>query len=251
MRTEPYYIDPERYEVEYAGFIADRDWYSRRALAHGGPVLELGVGTGRMMFALAALGLEVDGLDSSPEMLAFARRRARERALAVRLVEADFRSFELGRCYRTILAPVNALMHLLTDEDLGRALDQVVRHLAPGGQFLFDLTLPRAELLADTAVPGGSPLRTLRLRGRTYLERELHRYDPESRISRTCHIFEAEDGGESFASELALRLLSPDEVKRHLDRAGLQALACFGDYREQPIDPAESVMQLYVTAAAP
>ena len=76
VELREYYDDPERYEAEYGPFSVDRRWYVHRAVAHGGPVLELGCGTGRILFAVAAEGLRVDGIDNAPAMLDRARNRA-------------------------------------------------------------------------------------------------------------------------------------------------------------------------------
>lgn len=251
MEWRDYYGDPERYDTEYAPFSIDRAWYVKRALQLGGPVLELGCGTGRILFALAAEGLSVDGLDNAPAMLDRARTRAvllgDSLSSRIGLYEGDLTDFDLGRRYRTIMVPLNGLMHLLTDRDLLACLDRVRAHLAPGGRFLFDLTMPREELIQATSDPAGVPLRNLHLRGAAYQQRERHEYDPATRISKVTYSFlPLGCGGPAFASQLSLRMYPPDEVDRLCRRAGLAILERYGDFKHSPPDTEEDVMQLYV-----
>lgn len=119
-------------------FDADADiaFYRRTAAQHlqpGGTVVELGVGTGRLARRLVDSGYRVIGVDSSPAMLAHARRRVR-----CDLLEADVRSFKLTEPIDLILAPYGLVGHLLTDDDRRRAFRAVHDNLRPGGWFVFD-----------------------------------------------------------------------------------------------------------------
>jgi SAM-dependent methyltransferase len=257
VERRDYYSDPERYDAEYGPFTIDRAWYLGRAVGLGGPVLELGCGTGRILFALARAGIEVDGIDSSPAMLDRARTRAvmlgPDLAGRIGLHEADLTDFSLKRRYRAILAPLNCLMHLLDDKSFVACLKRVWAQLAPGGQFLFDLAFPQPALLEETGEAGaGAPLRTIQLRGASYLQREHHIYDPETRISRVTYTYgPTACSGQAFSCELALRMYPPAEVARLLGQAGLAIRAHFGDFRENPPDPDCDIMQLYVAEARP
>lgn len=261
MKQREYYADAERYEAEYAPFSIDRAWYVKRAVELGGPVLELGCGTGRILFALAAEGLQVVGVDNAPAMLARARTRTvllgADLAQRVELLEADLTSFSLLRQFPTIVAPLNCLMHLLTDEDLLACLARVREHLEPDGRFLFDLSLPREELFEDSGGPEGVPLRTLSFGGVQYLQRERHVYDPDTRISDTTYTFGptacASPGactGQTFQTSLRLRLIPPAEIESLLERAGLALVERFGDFKQNPPDLDEDIMQLLVAKLA-
>jgi SAM-dependent methyltransferase len=260
MEQREYYADPERYEAEYAPFSIDRAWYVKRAVELGGPVLELGCGTGRILFALAAEGLKVSGIDNAPAMLARARSRAvllgADVARRVELLEAELTAFSLGRKFRSIVAPLNCLMHLLSDDDLLACLAQVHEHLEPDGRFLFDLSLPREELFEETGGPEGVPLRTLSFGGVQYLQRELHVYDPDTRISATTYTFGptacASPGactGQTFQTSLRLRLIPPAEIEDLLERAGFALVERYGDFKQNPPDLDEDIMQLLVAKA--
>lgn len=136
---------PDLYDAHYLAYRDDLPFYVRLADDLGGPVLELGAGTGRVTEALARAGHEVVAVDASSAMLARAAARL-ERAgprAPVRLVEGDMRDLDLGSTFPLVLAPFNTLMHAYTVPDQDRALATVVRHLAEGGTFAFDLYVPR------------------------------------------------------------------------------------------------------------
>jgi len=138
------------HDVECGAYAADLALWNELARGAGGPVLELGAGTGRVALRLAAADLDVMAVDSEPELLEALAERAAERGVCVRTVIADVRELALGRRFAAILAPMQ-LVHLMGG-DRGRAamLEASARHLEPGG-FL------AAALLADEAVDELAP----------------------------------------------------------------------------------------------
>lgn len=139
------YRIPELYDAQYRDYRDDLPFYLSLADDHGGPILELGAGTGRVTLALAGAGHEVVAVERSPAMLGRAREHLDEAGLAARveLLEADMRTLELERRFGLILAPFNTLMHAHTLRDQDATLGAVRRHLAGGGTFAFDLFVPR------------------------------------------------------------------------------------------------------------
>src|SRR5947209_15436608 len=99
----------------------DVGFFVEAARTAGGPVLEIGCGTGRVLIPTARAGLDIVGLDLSPHMLAVCRQRLRGESEGVRerveLVQADMRSFELGRRFTLATIPFRPFQHLLTVED--------------------------------------------------------------------------------------------------------------------------------------
>jgi SAM-dependent methyltransferase len=136
---------PDLYDAHYQSYRDDVPFYLRLADDVGGPVLELGAGTGRVTEALARSGHHVVAVDAAPAMLERARERLAAAGVAdrARLVEADMRSLELGERFPLVVAPFNALMHAYTLDDQDRVLEGVLRHLEDGGVFAFDLYVPR------------------------------------------------------------------------------------------------------------
>jgi SAM-dependent methyltransferase len=127
--------------------------YVRFVTRSGLPALELGCGDGDPLLDLRARGLDVEGLDSSPDMLARCRAAAAERGLVVTLHEARMEEMELRRRYRSIYL-AGATFNLIVDDDTAwRALARIRAHLEPEGSALIPLFVPRPLPAAALGVP--------------------------------------------------------------------------------------------------
>lgn len=136
------------HDVECGAYAADLPLWEELAELCGGPVLELGCGTGRVALHLARRGHEVLGLDSDPELLAVLTERAKE--LPVETLEADARSFELDAPASLVLAPTHLLQLLADEQERAEALRCIAAALRPGG-------LLAASILEGLPEPDGSP----------------------------------------------------------------------------------------------
>ena len=122
----------------------DVAFYVAQAAEAGGPVLEIGCGTGRILIPTARIGIECIGLDSSPEMLALLLEKNPPANL--QLVNGQMSDFDLGEGrFQLITAPFRVLQHLLDIDSQLVALANVRQHLAPGGAFVFDVFDPKAR----------------------------------------------------------------------------------------------------------
>ena len=130
------------HDVECAAYTADLDLWRELAGAAGGPVLDLGCGTGRVALDLAEKGFEVAGLDSDPLLVEALRARARDRGLRVEADAGDARSFELGRAFSLVISPMQVVQLLGGPEGRGPMLAAVRRHLRPSGLFAAALANP-------------------------------------------------------------------------------------------------------------
>jgi SAM-dependent methyltransferase len=132
----------------------DPDTRSRQILANiatfrpqSTSILELGCGTGAILAGLGS-GFELTGLDLSPGMLAYARRRCP----SAQLHESDMTSFSLDEQFDVVLCIYDTLNHVTTYEGWQAVFERVKEHLVPGGLFIFDLnTLGRLRDLGDMA----------------------------------------------------------------------------------------------------
>jgi SAM-dependent methyltransferase len=149
------------YDAFYVGgappIAGDIAFYDRLAQATGGPVLELGCGTGRIALALAQAGLSVTGVDVSAGMLALARRKSERLAAAasrcLTFVEGDMARLDLGRRFGMAFIAFRSFQHLLTIDEQRATLTGVRRHLRPDGRMALHLFDPRFDLLADENPP--------------------------------------------------------------------------------------------------
>jgi SAM-dependent methyltransferase len=131
--------------------VEDVPFYVEEAVRSGGPVLELGVGTGRIAVPIAAGGVRVVGVDLSAGMLEVARERAELAGVEVDLRQGDMRDPPVEETFPLVICPFRSLLHMETDADRRLALRAVSRGLSRGhGRFVFDVFAPSAEDIADT-----------------------------------------------------------------------------------------------------
>src|SRR3954469_10350172 len=122
------------HDVECASYSADLDVWEELAAGADGPLLDIGCGTGRVALHLAALGHEVVGLDSEPDLIQALGARSRAAGLSVDGAVADARSFELaGRTFALAIAPMQVVQLLGGSPGRAAMLATVRRHLQPGG----------------------------------------------------------------------------------------------------------------------
>jgi SAM-dependent methyltransferase len=191
----------------------------------GGPVLELGCGTGRTLIPIARAGIECVGLDASPAML----RVLREKAPEIEVVEGDMRSFDLARRFRVITMPFRGLSHLLdVDAQLG-CLACVKRHLTPDGVFAFDVFDPKLDVLAQGELPEllGA---TFEHGGREMRRFEGVRFDVTRQVLTVTFRFEGGPPEVTGTAEVQMRWFYRYELEHLLARAGFTDLRFFGGF---------------------
>lgn len=141
------------HDVECAAYSADVPLWRELGATRGGPILELGAGTGRVALDLAELGHEVTALDSDPELVRELASRARARGLHVRAETGDARAFALGRRFALVVAPMQVVQLLGGWRGRREMLRCVRRHLAERGLAALAIADPLEGLPAADAVP--------------------------------------------------------------------------------------------------
>ncbi|MBM3302283.1 MAG: class I SAM-dependent methyltransferase, partial [Deltaproteobacteria bacterium] len=146
----------------------DVDFYVRQASERGGPVLELGCGTGRVLLPIARANVEIDGVDGSSGMLAVLKAKlehlGRPGNLG-RLYRCSMECFTLDRRYNVIICPYIGFQYLLEIGDQLACLRSVRGHLNNDGVFIFDVYDPDVSRLAKSSAGSGSlgPRQVVRL----------------------------------------------------------------------------------------
>ena len=120
------------YETEAIELLAN--------LARGGRALELGIGTGRMALPLAAKGIEVEGIDAAPSMLAKLRERPGSDAIKVTI--GNFADVDVTGKFKLIFIVFNTFFALLTQEEQVRCFRNVAEHLTDDGAFVLEAFVP-------------------------------------------------------------------------------------------------------------
>lgn len=130
----------DKYDEWHTGLMDDEGAVATlHDLASGGTVLELGVGTGRLAVPLAERGVEVVGVDISPEMLA----KLRDKSSAVTAVEDDMTTVTLNREFALAYVAFNSIFVLESQEDQVRLFRNAAAHLRPGGRFVLETAVIR------------------------------------------------------------------------------------------------------------
>ncbi|MBX7151396.1 class I SAM-dependent methyltransferase [bacterium] len=142
------------YDVIYAKIrtSVDHDYYLKKTLETNGPVLEVGVGTGRLFTEALEKGADVYGVDLSPEMIRTLQSKLSPENCS-RVQVGDVRQFKLEKKFKLIVAPFRVFSHLTTIEEQLNALNTIADHLTPDGKFIFDLFVPNPVLCSEGMPP--------------------------------------------------------------------------------------------------
>jgi SAM-dependent methyltransferase len=245
MDTEQYATTAEFYDhVMPYQTRQDVAFFVEAAQISGGPVLEVGCGTGRVLIPIARAGMAITGIDLSPYMLDICQRRlAQEPAdvqSRIQIDQADMRDFDLGQTFKLITIPFRPFQHLIEVEDQIACLRCIHRHLAADGRFILDLFNPFLPALARevtgeeqgeepgfTMPDGRRVIRRNRVVARDvfkqYQDVELIYYItyPAGRTERQVHAF-------------PMRYFFRYEVEHLLARCEFEVEALYADYDKSP-----------------
>jgi SAM-dependent methyltransferase len=247
------YRDAALYDREYRGRRADVAFYRGLAGERGGPILDLGCGTGRLLIPLLRDGHPVVGVDLSPSMLSRAagrkRRLAAPRRGAGLLLRADLRRLPVRGPFPLVIMAFHTIQHFVEDEELVTLLRAVSALMPRDGLFAFDVFHPAAAWLAH---PARKRFDHMLFRdpatGANTEYSVSHRLDAERRaLHITLHYrpvpAPGKRAGRGRRISLCHRQLHPDEVAALLRSAGLKIVARRGGFRDQPLVHAEDSEQ--------
>ena len=201
--------------------IEDVGFYVDEALAAGGTVVELCVGTGRIAIPIAAAGIRVIGIDTSQGMLDVAAEQAEAAGVStlVDLRFGDMRDPPVDGTFPLVICPFRSMLHMESDEDRRAVLRAIRKLLGNDGRFVFDVFTPSAEDIAET--------------NGTWLEREpgiFERADWDEEGRRLI----LRVRGDGRESEMSLAWLSVREWVELLMDEGLVVEALYGWFDRSP-----------------
>lgn len=226
---------------------AELSWYLEKVRSFGGPVLDLGCGTGRLAILMAEEGYEVTGVDQSAGMLEHFKGKLVKLAADVRrkisMEKNNMSDFDLGRKFNTIFC-CDAFFHNVTVEDEINCLGCVVRHLSPGGHFVFNLPNPTCEFIQAAVASDGhdfKPRGSFPLEdgsGRLIVEQAQAANLQDQCITTTLRFITYDSNGieiESGDSFWTTRYLFKYEAIHLLNRCGFEINSLVGDYRNSSV----------------
>jgi SAM-dependent methyltransferase len=194
-------------------------------LADGGPVLELGIGTGRLALPLSRRGVAVHGIELSPDMIEQLRREAGAEAIDVTLgdfasaqVEGGEEAFSLAYLVR------NTIMNLTTQDEQVACFVNVARHLRAGGRFVIEVMVPDLRRLP--------PGETVRMFAVDPAHLGFEEYDVVTQGSVSHHLWDRDGTMETFSAPF--RYVWPAELDLMARIAGMSLLERWGDWDRTP-----------------
>lgn len=229
------------YDADYREYDADIQLILDLAEECGDPILEFGSGTGRALLPLLSNGYQVTGVDISPGLLAVAREKLQRADLpgSVTLVQDDMRTVTLSdEAFAFAFCVSNTLMHCTTQAEQIQVLQNVHRHLQPGGLFLLDLFNP--DLLRLAAVDGLCELADQwedEAAQSQVFKWSVRRLDVAEQLQETLFIYEevfADGSVQRTPCPFLLRFLWRSEGELMLAQAGFQLEAVWGDFDGTP-----------------
>ena len=207
----------------------DVGFYVEEARRVRPPVVELGVGTGRIAVPIASEGIRVIGVDSSSGMLEVCREHA-EAAGVDELVDlrvGDLREPPVEERVELVVCPFRSYLHLHTDEERLRALRAVRRILVPGGRLIFDVFAPAPDDIEET-------------QGR-WLEREPEIFE-HAEWDTDARTLTLSVRGPTGEATMALAWLPAQEWRRLVGEAGLEVEALYGWFDRRPFTGGEDMV---------
>lgn len=245
--------EPDRYEriaKHYDGAyeamkLEDAPFYLELARESGGPVLEIGCGTGRVLLPIARAGVPIEGLDASPAMLSVLRSKLQKEPADVRrrvkLHRGDIRTFRSKKKFRLVTIPFRPLQHMHTLRDQIAALTNAAALLDRSGRLVFDVFFPKFErvtsgvgeeqLEAEWPVDGGKRRVVRHFRKDSY---DKIRQNFTGRF--LIRTYEGERLIREETGPLKMTWYTHGQMEALLRLAGLEVVEEYGSFARAPLD---------------
>lgn len=218
---------PETYGEKIADIYDD--WYSSpdessitllSDLAHGGRVLELGIGTGRVALPLKDKGIDISGIDASISMVM--KLRAKPGGKDIPVAMGDFSEVPAEGRFDLIFVVFNTFFALTTQEEQLKCLQKVARRLTPEGVFLIEAFVPdlgrfdRGQSVRATEV------------GENRVKIDVSQHDPLRQLVTSQHVILADNGVQ--LCPVTIRYTWPSELDMMAEVAGMTLVDRWGDW---------------------
>lgn len=215
---------------------ADSDYFLKKILEANGPVMEVGVGTGRFFTEALKKGADIYGIDISPSMIEILKKKLPTKEHH-RIAVQNLCTLDLQKSFDLIIAPFRVFMHLITIEEQFQALDTVYHHLKPGGTLIFDLFVPNLKMLLE----GMDNVKDFE--GEYQAGKKLVRYSsmqayPINQISYVTFKLVWEEGGKEMSKDwnTVLRYFFRYELEHLINQSKLKLEKIYGDFAENDLN---------------
>jgi SAM-dependent methyltransferase len=243
--TDSYFIGAHYYDGAYGTMdLSDAHFYFDLGKECGGPVLEIGCGTGRVLLPIAQAGIEIHGLDNSFPMLDVLRKKMGQEPADVQrritLHDGDMRNFRLNRTFPLVTIPFRPMQHLFTIADQVATLKSAAAHVASGGLLAFDVFYPKFERLSQKI--GEEQLEVEWSPTPETLIRRFYRKDAIDKINQSISLtfifrtFREEQLIREETEALKMSYYTYPHLRALFLMADLEPVAEFGSFAKTPLD---------------
>lgn len=230
----------------------DRFFYLDVIKKYGEPVLDVGCGTGRLVLDYLAQGIEIEGVDNSPDMLAICREKAERLGLQPALYEQYLETLSLPRHYRTILIPSSTIQLIIEPAMVKQALQRVYEHLLPGGALaasimgLWKTGEPLIQKWDTSAVRAAD--------GATFRREVTNRYEPDEEIEHTQDLYQMIVDGQVVAEELhqrspATRSYNQAQARSLFENMGFASVTLYSGFTFEPVKAEDNLFTVVAQKA--
>jgi len=228
----------------------DRFFYLDVIKRYGQPVLDIGCGAGRLLIDYLSQGIDIDGVDNSPEMISLCKQNAEKKNLKPNLYVQNMTELHLPRKYKTILIPSSTIQLLLEPDSPGQAMQSLYDHLESGGA----LAAPFMTLWKK-----GNPLEGEFTREATRPEDGAvvrrtgwYRFNPETKMEDTRDTWEVIKDGQVIESEVheqapATLSYTQEEAIALFEEAGFKDIQVFSEFTFEPVKPSDGTFSIIGT----
>jgi SAM-dependent methyltransferase len=221
----------------------DRLFYLKLIQTVGQPVLDVGCGTGRLLLDYLAQGIDIDGVDNSPDMLEFCREKAATLGLAPALYQHYLETLSLRRLYRTIMIPSSTLQLVIDPVMAVQSIVRLAAHLLPGGIVVASfMTIWKA---GDPLSREWEQSAVREEDGATFRRRGRYWYDVASECANTEDRYQVLMDDQVVAEEVhrrspALRSYTQAQAQALFEQAGFNAIELYsGQFTFEPVKVGE------------
>lgn len=197
------------------------------SIAPTNTALEFAIGTGRIALPLSATGMQVDGVELSPDMIE--RLRAKPGGTKIHIVQGDMSTMSTGRTYGVVYLVFNTIFNLLTVDGQINCFANAARHLDAHGVFVVETALPHSWIPSGTL----DYVHTEQVNLDSVMF-DVAKYDPVTQLLTENHVRISTTG--VSMNPIVCRLITPGEMDLMARMAGLHLVHRFANWQKTPFD---------------